>query len=368
MQLFNKVVNLDIRCFFFWWGSELAFLVPEKCRQFFSEKYDTVILTVLENSYEIARYNDGQIRVIADLKRNEQGQAVFKKLLETEICITKVDFIIRLTTKNAIKKEIYLPEAAVDDLYQVMLFELDRYTPFKPEQVYFSVKSMGQLDSGLVKVILILTPREEMDLILKELSRWGIFPKQVDFAGEPNSFKYREPTYNLLRDELTVTGDRQHRLYSWGLAALTTLLLMAVLAFPVYLQSLQVETLKAQLEPLLKKTLWVENQQSEIDSIYDKTVRLMDKKKNTPSVLHLINTLSGLLNDDTWLTHLQLKAGRLQIQGESPVASTLIGILESSPRFNNARFVSPLTQDKKTGMERFQVSFEWTQPKDAEDE
>ncbi|MEO1879629.1 MAG: fimbrial assembly protein, partial [Methylococcales bacterium] len=66
-------MNLDIRCFFFWWGSELAFLVPEKCRQFFSEKSDTVILTVLENSYEIARYNDGQIRVIADLKRNEQG-------------------------------------------------------------------------------------------------------------------------------------------------------------------------------------------------------------------------------------------------------------------------------------------------------
>ena len=40
------------------------------------------------------------------------------------------------------------------------------------------------------------------------------------------------------------------------------------------------------------------------------------------------------------------------------MASALISLLEASPFFSNVSFASPLTQDKATGMERFQISMD----------
>jgi general secretion pathway protein L len=66
----------------------------------------------------------------------------------------------------------------------------------------------------------------------------------------------------------------------------------------------------------------------------------------------------------------------LQIQGESPAASTLIAVLEASELFANARFASPVTQDSISKLERFQItvdvtktgSTEATSPEEADTE
>ena len=368
MQTLNKAIKFDLRRFFQWWRKELAFLVPKKLRTLLSDKSGVLIITALENSYKIALLNDETLSNIAELERNEQGKSEFNKLLEQDARIRNADFIIRLSSRYAIKKEIYLPEVAADNLYQVVLFELDRYTPFTSEQVYFSVKPKAKELSGLIKAMLILAPKDEVDFIYQELKTWGVKPKLLDFEGEPNTFKYTDPSYNLLRDTLRVKGFQTKYILPTALSIITLLLLLATLALPVYLAKTEVESLKAQLKPLTRDSLWVESQQSEIDSIYDKTVNLIDKKKQTPSVIELINTLTKLINDGTWLSHLQLKSGKLQIQGQSSTASALIGVLEDSPLFNNARFVSPLTQDKKTGLERFQISVELSRPEVVEDE
>ena len=58
------------------------------------------------------------------------------------------------------------------------------------------------------------------------------------------------------------------------------------------------------------------------------------------------------------LSYLQYTEGHWQIQGESPVASNLISILEASDVFENVRFVSPVTQDSNSKLERFQISLD----------
>jgi general secretion pathway protein L len=74
----------------------------------------------------------------------------------------------------------------------------------------------------------------------------------------------------------------------------------------------------------------------------------------------MLNTLSTLIKDDTWLTYAQYADGHLQIQGESPAASNLISVLEASDLFANARFVSPVTQDNVSKQERFQITVDTT--------
>ncbi|MGR8941133.1 MAG: PilN domain-containing protein, partial [Gammaproteobacteria bacterium] len=95
---------------------------------------------------------------------------------------------------------------------------------------------------------------------------------------------------------------------------------------------------------------------------------LIEVKNAKPPVVEVLNELSRLIKDDTWLSYAQYSEGHLQIQGESPAASTLIGILEDSELFANARFVSPVTQDTSTGMERFQITFDITSKGKPENE
>jgi len=87
---------------------------------------------------------------------------------------------------------------------------------------------------------------------------------------------------------------------------------------------------------------------------------LIAEKNAAPPVIEMLNTLSALIKDNTWLSYAQYSDGHLQIQGESPAASALIGVLEDSELFADARFVSPVTQDKASGQERFQITVDVT--------
>ena len=81
-----------------------------------------------------------------------------------------------------------------------------------------------------------------------------------------------------------------------------------------------------------------------------------------PTVVSVLNELSALMHDDSWLAYLQYGDGQLQLQGESPAASNLLADLEASDYFAKVNFASPVTQDKASGVERFQISAEITKP------
>jgi general secretion pathway protein L len=150
---------------------------------------------------------------------------------------------------------------------------------------------------------------------------------------------------------------------------LLLLLSCAVLVWPVLQEGQAVDSLKARIKQLEKQNRIVDEQQTEIDAIHAETQKLIDIKTQSPALLAVLNELSHLLNDETWLTHMHFADNQLQIQGQSPAASTLISTLEASDHFSNVSFVSPLTQDKTTGRERFQISMTVTAPvKNPDDE
>ena len=70
----------------------------------------------------------------------------------------------------------------------------------------------------------------------------------------------------------------------------------------------------------------------------------------------MINELTQLLPDNTWLSRLIIRNGELQIHGESDAAISIIQLLEDSSMFNDAQFRSPLTQNSITRKDKFHVS------------
>jgi general secretion pathway protein L len=251
-----------------------------------------------------------------------------------------------------------LPEAALENLQQVVGFELDRYTPFKREQVYYTAISLGKTGFGQIQVLLVLTPQVILDDLLAQLNAWGVQPARIEYASIQSAYPDTEGTYNLLPERYQPNTNPLEKSVHWLLNTVLIVLLVAVMVYPVWQEQLAVDFLKAQIKSLEKDTRQVDQQQLEIDALRDETQKLISIKTQTPQLVPVLNELTHLLKNDTWLSNLQYSEKHMQITGQSPSASSLIGLLEASPYFSKVSFVSPLTQDKVTGFERFQISME----------
>lgn len=352
----NSTIDLDFKEFFLWWKRELGFLVPEKIKQLVNDKRGFIIASLEGRELALTYLNNGQVKSLTLPERGARD-LTFQRLCEKDERLAKAKVIIRLTDQNAIQKELCLPSAAKENLDQVVAYELDRYTPFKAEQVYFAVKPLpGVNEPGQLRVMLILTTREILDGLYKDVKALGLSPLLADYQGSANNLDDLNLAYNLLPERLRQKTAQLPRLIHWTLIALTSMLLMAVIVVPVWFEYQTVNALQVKADSLEKEAKKVKALQSEIDAVIDETRQLFKEKNATPEVIVMLNTLSSLIKDDTWLSYAQYSDGHLQIQGESPEASALIAVLEASELFANVRFASPVTQDRVSKLERFQIT------------
>lgn len=351
--------DLDIKSFFHWWGRELTFLIPQKLRQILSDRSGNLVFTVGGSGVNVGFYRETAGNESAFSRHLDSADRdAYQKLKNQYADIEKADCILRLGAEHAIKKVIYLPAAALENLQQVIGFELDRYTPFKSEQVYFSAVPMGKTEQGQLRVMLVVTPQAILDEQLALLGAWDVQPTRVEYQPLTEAYPELDGQYNLLPERYRPRTSKLVQSVHWLLSGVLLILLLCVLVYPVWQEKQSVELLKNQIKALEKETRIVDEQQREIEALRDETQRLIDIKHQTPELVAVLNELSHLLKDDTWLTNLRYADNHMQIQGQSPAASALIGLLEASPFFSKVSFVSPLTQDKATGMERFQISMD----------
>lgn len=357
MPKLNSEIDLDFKKFFRWWKRELQFLIPEKVKELVSDRRGTVIVRPDGKQFALSYWFEGKEEPLANLERDELGAMKYKGMLNTDDRLQKAGLILRLNRKYALQKELAMPAAARENLVQVVGYELSRYSPLNAEHAYFAVKPLDVANEpGQIRVMLILTARKVLDSFYGELKAFGMQPKLVDFEDFPNDLSQNDEPYNLLPEDLREPVNRTAQLIHATLAGLVALLLLATFALPVWLEARAVDDLQAKIKSVEKEAKNIKALQAETDALVEETQQLIRIKTEKPPVVALLDTLSKLIKDDTWLAYAQYSNGQLQIQGESPEASSLISVLEASDYFDNAKFVSPVTRDNISKLERFQIT------------
>ncbi len=355
----NSNIELDVNKFFRWWAAELAAFIPDKLKQLISESQGIMLIKPVEGGFLLRYEQDGQSEDWVHLSVNEHGQTDAQQLMQKDERLLKARKILALNADDAISKELILPLAAAENLQQVMRYELDRYTPFKPEQVYFAVQLQNkQPELGQLNAKLIVATKDRLDSWCRDLKKLSIVPDLVEYEPDPSDRRPGYESYNLLPAWVKPKQSNLPKLVYTALWSLLFILFLGVFALPVWWQSQTVDSLQKTLKTLGKSARMVDETQSEIDRLIEASKALISEKRTAPSMLQVLDSLSELIKDDTWLTHLQFTGNKLQMRGQSLSASNLLTLLEASTLFANVRFVSPVTQDKKTGLERFQLSAE----------
>ncbi len=361
MPNLNSAIDLDYKKFLRWWKRELVFLIPDKVKQLVVDQHGTLIARPDDNQFALSFWFEGREEVLGKFDRDDLGIAKFKEMVASDERFAKADLIFRLTRKHALQKELSLPAAAKDNLYQVVTYELSRFSPFSADQAYYAVKILDVVNEpGQIRVMLILTSKEVLDGFYRDIKAFDMIPKYVDYEGAPNDLEQGDEDYNLLPEELREKSDKTAQLVHASLTVLVILLFITALALPVWFEYRSVNQLQTKIDSIEKEAKNIKALQGEVDALVDETKLLIEKKTEKPPVVAILDTLSQLIKDDTWLAYAQYASGQLQIQGESPAASTLISVLEASDIFANAKFVSPVTRDNVSKQERFQITVDVT--------
>src|ERR1700682_5849672 len=79
------------------------------------------------------------------------------------------------------------------------------------------------------------------------------------------------------------------------------------------------------------------------------------RKYETPASVIVLEALTQVLPDHTYVTELHLAANKLQISGITRDAPSLIPLIEQSPHFTRATFYAPTTRAPSDPGERFHI-------------
>jgi general secretion pathway protein L len=127
-------------------------------------------------------------------------------------------------------RELVLPPLQAADLKRLIANDLDRLTPFRPEQVYFDVELLERdEDRSRQAVRLAVVPRVEAEAALERAERLRISPQRLGVLGEDRrlQFDFLEPM------RAAGHGGRIDRRVTWwwATAAVLAALNVAVLIF-----------------------------------------------------------------------------------------------------------------------------------------
>jgi general secretion pathway protein L len=336
-----------LRSFWRWWSGELFELLPDNMQKAIEQRQQKLYVEVDEDKLLLSLGNHAAQREILRLGFDTEHAE------EADIPREVKQTILLVPDDKVLAKRIRLPAVAEENLREVLGFELDLHTPFEASEVYYDYTVVGR-DSARkqVTVDLVYSPREAVDEFVDGASKLGMKTDVVTCRRRDNS--NLQPV-NLLPLEKRRAWRFDVKRLNLALTALLAVLLVAAVTVPVVQKNRAIAELEAQVQAAAAEARQGAELRQELEKMAEASQFLVDKKASDVMIVELIDEISRVLPDHTWIARLDLKGSELRIQGQSSASSSLIAIIEASPFFEDVRFGSPVVQITGTNNDRIHI-------------
>jgi general secretion pathway protein L len=335
--------------FWTWWRAELAAMLPATVRHAVLPRVQRLLLE-LEGPDLVLR--SGSVGAVHEVERIALDAMDDITVASRPEDVNEI--VLCLPKDKALTRALTLPLAAEENLREVLAFEMNRQTPFRADQVYYDYTVLAR-DSrkATLGVELVLAPRRVLDELLAQLGALGFHPDVVTTRKDSTD---QLLAVNLLpeqgRKPTPVTARRVNTL----LAVLALLLLISAVFLPIWHKRQVIKTLEPELQAAAQQASEVRRLREEVELLQAGSRFLIEKKQSSLLVVQVMNEITRILPDDTWINRLDISGAEVQLQGQSTAAAALIPLIESSSILRNARFRSPVTQVARSNAERFHLS------------
>ena len=336
-----------------WWGGELTAMLPGGVRAWVRRGPDVLWLGEADGDATIRRARTGAtlatIRpgVPVDVQRSEFARAC-AGIDPDDRCLLLV-----VPASQVLYRRLVMPAAAAADPRRVVGYELDRQTPFKPEQVYYDVSvSADSAPSGQVALDLYVAPKADIDPLLERFNTIGAHPDAVDV---------QTASGKLADIDLLPPGRRPRHIDRRGranfiLGLVCILLVVLVLSQWLANRRAALAEMQDEVQTMRAKATQSEQLRAQLTGALAASKFLVKRKSENPSALAVLDDLTRRLPATAWLDVLTLDdSGGLDIKGEAAKAAALVDTLGSSNLLQEPKLQGVIQPDPATGKERFEL-------------
>lgn len=342
------------REFFRWWFGQLRELVPERWRGAEGEAGDALVIAPAGPASETAE------AVRASFRRNGKETSLGRFGLSAGAVSSLPrpsgkPAVLRLGEADVLGKTVALPLAAERQLGQVLAFEMDRESPFKPEEVFWThliLRRDRQRRQLIVRLLLL--PRARVERLLAALEPAGIVPHWAEIGAGPDRGS-RIPLGGVEGGHLGRDGSRR---LLWPAAAACLLLALGAVVTPFARQAAQFSGIEAKIAGDRAAAAEADKLRQELERLSGSIGLVDSERAKTGRPLATLAALTSLLPDDSYLTEFTQQQRKVTLSGRSAAASRLIGALAGGAGLRNPVFAAPVTRIEATRSEIFSITAE----------
>ncbi|MFO1305845.1 MAG: PilN domain-containing protein [Burkholderiales bacterium] len=339
--------------FWQWWRGELAALVPARPRAALARRRMRPVVAFAQDRATVWRsVMESGVPVMQPLREvplgsEGEGAAAIAALAQGD---RTPRVVLSLGPHECLRKRLTLPLAIEENLHQALAYDLDRHTPFKPEELYFDAVVVDRNPArGTIVIDLAAARRTVVDPALKHLAAWGAEVAGVS-PGPPG--EANQSRLNLLPRELRRTRPILRRVDLWIPLVLILAMAVAAVVIPLWQKREYLRELSAEANEARAKAAVSENLRTQLNAKVADYNFAIERKYAFPGTLAVVDTVSRILPDDTWLTQFEIKTmakGKdtqrdLMLRGETANAGRLVQLFEESQMFAQAAQRGPTTK------------------------
>ena len=348
------VSNPKIESFFKWWLSELADMLPNVNYIPVKNSRRKLDIVLADRGYQLKWESDERIESIANNFSSDEALKIYDQAIETDKKFQVQACNVLLPEKMILKRVVTLPLATEENIDNVIAYEIDRYTPFKSEDVYFDAQVQSRDKSAKkITVLLRVIKKTAISELLKfiedgQLSIDNIY--SVDANSQPvgDALKFGD----ILNSS---TSKNNHSSTNKYLLVLVGVLAVVALTLPIAKNYWNAHKYNTEFENINHQVVEVKKLLSTYKKMKKNIELSAGLNNNNVKVIVLLDELTSVISDDTSLSRLSIEDGVVRMQGASVSASKLISALDSTQKFTNVKFAAPVTQNSASGNENFTI-------------
>lgn len=351
-----------LRGFWAWWTTALASWLPPRLRAVFGLAQQRLLLRRQDDSLGLAltlpaQPGESPIRELTELPWDAAfvDDEPLSRLLSPRI--NSLPRWLLLPERGGLRRRLSLPAAAADRLREVLGFEIDRQTPFTLADVYYDARVLGRRGDGQIDAELIVVPRDSLERALAALGD----PLVATLAGVDMADAGGLPLgVNLLPGAQRSRRRDPRAIWNFGLAVVALVALGAGLWQILHNREAAADALEIQAKRLGQQAAKVSAEKKQLVDQVEGLRFLQQTRSGRPSTVEVLDELSRLLPDSTYIERVSIEGERILIVGLSSEAPRLVERLQGSKLWHSMNLTGALMPDPGKGKDRFNLSAELT--------
>jgi general secretion pathway protein L len=258
--------------------------------------------------------------------------------------------VLLLPVSQTMAQQLTLPLAATRDLDSVLGFEIDKYTPFPADQVYFTARIQRKTATH-AQVLLVAVQRDRLNTIIAACAAQKVKLRRIDAVDRQNE----RMGVDLLPADHAIARPALSRIHLSLWLTVFALLLGTMIAV-LHKHERLVADMESQVALQRTEAAELDDLRRALNSTQSAARYLSTLKTMRPTRSALIAELSHCLDSDSWIENLEIAQNdQLSFSGLSKKASSLIGQLKACPSLEGVQFQGVIQPEAQSGNERFSI-------------